>query len=309
MNLLSNKNKSIFFLKKENNNINTKDKISLILSSEFYWLREFTIPVNSKRAALEVLPSLFEDILPKDNYTYQIIKKNKNKFLCFAFINNDIFETIKTLDISLSQVEAVYFAQNEFTAYESFTISQEQYAYTNDILVKVPPSIKLNDCESLDNKLNDIKLSKNKVDLNLYKNIFSKKYLYIILFFLSVVSVLNALKYITYSNEISINQDLGTNLKREYKLPRTLIQMKSYIKNYDKKITKSLDLRKQIEYIISYKKYSKDMVFESLILKKTFFVLVVKNVDEDKFNNFVSKKYQVLNSQKVDKNVRMEIKL
>ena len=85
--------------------------------------------------------------------------------------------------------------------------------------------------------------------------------------------------------------------------------MKSFIKNYDKKITKSLDLRKQIEYIISYKKYSKDMVFESLILKKNFFVLVVKNVDEDKFNNFVSKKYQVLNSQKVDKNVRMEIKL
>lgn len=307
MNLLSNKNKIIYFLDKNNNKIESKDKITLILSPEFYWLRVFEIPVKSAKSALEVVPSLFEDYLPLNNYTYQVKKIKDNKFLCFAFSNDEVFEAIKNLGVSLNLVESIYFAQNEFTSYESFSINLNTYVYSNDILVKVPANIVINDCVNLDKNLNSLKLSRDKVNLKLYKNVLPKKLFFVFLFSLIFLSIVNLSKNIVYSNEIQNNEAQILLLKKEYKLPNTIIQTKSIIKNYDKKIKINIKYRELIKYLIQYKRISQKVIFQEININKKSFILYVKNVDIIKFKNHINKKYKKATSSINANILRMEI--
>lgn len=309
MSLLSNKSNNIFFLTKNNKNITSKDKISLILSPEFYWAKIFEIPVNNKSTALELLPALYEEFLPNNEYSYQVEKINKNTFMCFAYSNSEIFEEIKKLNIPLSQIDSIYFAQNEFNKYQYFSINNINYTYVNNLLVQIPNNIKLNSCENLHNKLNSLSLSKIKVDLKLYKNIMPQKYLFMSISFLIIISIINFSKYSSYKNEISLNELKKLELKKEYKLPLTSIQTRSLIKSSKNKVLFSLEIREKIKYIISYKKLSKDTIFTELELKKSSLILKVKNVNENNLKEFLRKKYKILNSKKENKLFEIEIKL
>ena len=81
-------------------------KVDIILSPEFYWIRIFDIPVKNIAQAKAVLPSLFEDILLKvGELSYQVIKLEEGKYLCFAYINKKVFEAIKNSGINLSLVK------------------------------------------------------------------------------------------------------------------------------------------------------------------------------------------------------------
>ena len=109
MNLVSsNKIKKIFLC--SNMKIYENSKVDIILSPEFYWVRIFDIPVKNITQAKAVLPTLFEDILSKvGELSYQVIKLEENKYLCFAYINKKIFEAIKQTGVNLSLVNGVSF--------------------------------------------------------------------------------------------------------------------------------------------------------------------------------------------------------
>ena len=90
MNLVLNKNSKIFLC--SNTKIETSFKVDIILSPEFYWVRIFDIPVKNITQAKNVLPTLFEDIVDSiSDLSYQVIKLEDNKYLCFAYINKRIY--------------------------------------------------------------------------------------------------------------------------------------------------------------------------------------------------------------------------
>ena len=104
MNIVSN-NKSRKIFLSSNTKIYETSKVDIILSPEFYWVRIFEIPVKNTTQAKAVLPTLFEDLLLKvTDLSYQVIKLEENKYLCFAYINKKIFEAIKNSGINLSLV-------------------------------------------------------------------------------------------------------------------------------------------------------------------------------------------------------------
>ncbi|NQY24146.1 MAG: hypothetical protein HRT41_08930 [Campylobacteraceae bacterium] len=307
MHLLSNKPVKIFFLEKNTTKIIPNEKMSLILSPEFYWTRFFELPVKSVAAAIEILPDLFEEFLPFNNYSYQAIKLADRKFLCFAYNNDEIYNMIKKLKFPISLIKNIYFAQNEFKDYESFSLNETSYMYINTILVKVPKNVNVKEIPVLDNNLQGLKLSKTKVALKLYKSLIDKKYLYLLLTFLFFLSSLNVLKILIYKTEINKNKNEMQNIKKRYHLPSTMLQTKSIIKNYDKKIEENIKIRAQIKHLVFYKKIEKNIIFKKIKIEDDSLIVYVNTTNSNKFKKYIEKKYSIKKAYFFKNTLRIEL--
>ena len=307
MHLLSNKPVKIFFLEKNTTKIIPNEKMSLILSPEFYWTRFFELPVKSVAAAIEILPDLFEEFLPFNNYSYQAIKLADRKFLCFAYNNDEIYNMIKKLKFPISLIKNIYFAQNEFKDYESFSLNETSYMYINTILVKVPKNVNVKEIPVLDNNLQGLKLSKTKVPLKLYKSLIDKKYLYLLLTFLFFLSSLNVLKILIYKTEINKNKNEMQNIKKRYHLPSTMLQTKSIIKNYDKKIEENIKIRAQIKHLVFYKKIEKNIIFKKIKIEDDSLIVYVNTTNSNKFKKYIEKKYSIKKAYFFKNTLRIEL--
>lgn len=305
MNIVSN-NKSTKIFLSSNTKIYETSKVDIILSPEFYWVRIFEIPVKNTIQAKAVLPTLFEDLLLKvGDLSYQVIKLEENKYLCFAYINKKIYEAIKQSGVNLSLINGIYFAQNECKEFREFCIEDKSFLYTNDeILVKVPNQV-LSEKVDLNEFLQSVNLSSNKVDIKLYSNLFNQKQIYAVMFICLVISVINFSKYFSYSNEISKENDKIEEIKKVNNLPSSMIQIDSIISSNKKVAQLEIKKREALEYIFS----NKDFEIKSLELQNDLLVINFLNVDKQKIEDFISKKYKITSSnvQNLILNIKVQL--
>lgn len=305
MNLVSSsKSKKIFLC--SNTKIYENSKVDIILSPEFYWVRIFDIPVKNIVQAKAVLPTLFEDILLKvGELSYQVIKLEDNKYLCFAYINKKIFEAIKNSGINLSLVNAVYFAQNECKDFRQFIVEDKSFLYTDDnILVKVPKEM-LSQKVDLNEFIHSVTLSSNKIDIKLYNNFLNTKQIVLVLIICSIVSVLNFSKYFSYKNEISKQDEKIQEIRALNNLPNSSIQTDSIINSNKKIAQKELNKREAIFYILSNNKIEiKDITLENDVLE-----INVLNTDKKKTEEYISSKYKIISSSVSGLNLNIKVQL
>ena len=304
MNIVSNKSKKIFL--STNSRVFENSKVDIILSPEFYWVRIFEIPVKNIFQVKQIIPTLFEDLIDEnEDLSYQVIKLEENKYLCFAYINQKIFEAIKESGLNLSLVNRVYFAQNECKEFSQFFIDGKSFLYTNDgILVKVPNEVIT---KSLDLKevINSINLSSNRVDIKLYNNFLTPKQINVVLLFCLVLLVLNFSKYFSYSNEISKIDEKIENLKKINNLPTSMIQIDSIISSNKKISQKEIEKREAIFYVLS----NKDFEVKNIELQNDVLSIDFLNVDKEKIIQHVSNKYKIIsnNTQDLILNIKVQI--
>jgi len=304
LNIVSNKSKKIFL--STNSRVFENSKVDIILSPEFYWVRIFEIPVKNIFQAKQIIPTLFEDLIDEnEDLSYQVIKLEENKYLCFAYINQKIFEAIKESGLNLSLVNRVYFAQNECKEFSQFFIDGKSFLYTNDgILVKVPNEVIT---KSLDLKevINSINLSSNRVDIKLYNNFLTPKQINVVLLFCLVLLVLNFSKYFSYSNEISKIDEKIENLKKINNLPTSMIQIDSIISSNKKISQKEIEKREAIFYVLS----NKDFEVKNIELQNDVLSIDFLNVDKEKIIQHVSNKYKIIsnNTQDLILNIKVQI--
>lgn len=305
MNIVSN-NKSRKIFLSSNTKIYETSKVDIILSPEFYWVRIFEIPVKNTTQAKAVLPTLFEDLLLKvTDLSYQVIKLEENKYLCFAYINKKIFEAIKNSGINLSLVNGVYFAQNECKEFRQFCVEDKSFLYTNDeILVKVPNEV-LSQKVEINEFLQNINLSSNKVDIKLYNNFLNQKQIYILMVVCLVVSFVNFSKYFSYSNEISKENEKIEEIKKANNLPSSMIQVDSIVNSNKKVAQNEIKKREALEYILSNGNFE----IKSLELQNDELSINFLNVDKQKIEEFISLKYKIIssNSQNLILNIKVKI--
>lgn len=305
MNIVSNnKSKKIFL--SSNTKIYETSKVDIILSPEFYWVRIFEIPVKNISQAKAVLPTLFEDLLLKvGDLSYQVIKLEDNKYLCFAYINKKIFEAIKQSGVNLSLVNGIYFAQNECKEFKEFCVEDKSFLYTNDeILVKVPNEV-LSQKIELNEFLQNINLSSNKVDIKLYNNFLNQKQIYILMFICGIIFVINFLKYFSYSNEISKENEKIEEIKKSNNLPSSMIQIDSII-NSNKKIAQNeIKKREILEYVLSNPNFE----IKSLELQNDELIINFLNVDKQKIESFLSSKYKIISSNTQNLILTIKVKI
>ena len=180
-----------------------EQKVDVILSPEFYWIRVFEIPVKTEKEALEVVPTLFEDVHSFSEFSYKVINISHNKFMVFAYSNSEIIEFIKKANLSLSQIRLVYFAQTELKDFQDFSIFNDSYSYSDDgILLKLPNSLK-QECISIEDKISALKLSNNNIDIKFYSNILDLKHLYKFSFLFIFFILMNLFRYFVYDKNIA----------------------------------------------------------------------------------------------------------
>ncbi len=304
MNLVSSKSKKIFLC--SDTKINETSKVDIILSPEFYWVRIFDIPVKNISQARAVVPTLFEDLLQDvTDLSYQVIKLETNKYLCFAYINQKIYEAIKQSGINLSLVNSIYFAQNECKNFKQFSVDDKSFLYTQDeILVKIPKEL-LSEKIDLKNYIENINLSANRVDIKLYSNFLTSKQINMILAFCLIFIVINFSKYFIYSNEISNLDKKMQDIKISNNLPNSMIQIDSIISSNKKIAQKEINKREAIYYILS----NNDFEIKNIELQNDILNIDFLNVNGKKLEEYISKKYKIIstNSSNLISNIKVQL--
>lgn len=304
MSLVSSKSQKIFLC--SNSKIETNSKVDIILSPEFYWVRVFELPVKTVSAAKQVLPTLFEDILETVNeLSYQVIKLEENRYLCFAYINKKIYEAIKSSGINLALVNSVYFAQNECKDYEQFSVDDKAFLYTNDnILVKVPNAL-LSQNVNLNDNLENITLSSNKVDIKLYNNLLSPKQINMIIIACLIICSINVFKIFDYQKSLNLVEENIEKIKANSSMPSSLLQVNSIINSYKKVIDLEEKKREALVYILQNKEFK----LSNLELKKDILNLSFEGADKNKIDKYLAKKYKIISSRVKDLVLNVEVKL
>lgn len=306
--LLSNQNRQKLFLCKTAY-FTTDSKVDLILSPEFYWVRIFEIPVKSKSEAMEVVPTLFEDILPAADFSYHAIKLEHNVYLCFAYENNTILEYIKKSNLNLSQISNIYFAQTELDDTKDFEFKNDSFTYsTEGILIKVPRVLVSNTVE-IEEELRMQKLSSNKIHIKFYSTVIESKFTYSFIFILSFLAVLNVVKYFVYEKNISILEVKTAQVKQSYNMPMSMIETNSILSKMKRTVSKDIKLRDSLDYIFKYKKGSAKGKIQKIKYSGNLLKIEFKGVNYAHAKNYLQKKFKIINNFRKKDVVSFEVKI
>jgi len=306
--LFSSKNINKIFLSKKSK-FDIKDKTDLILSPEFYWVRIFTVPVKTAKEALEVLPTLFEDILPLATFSYKAIKLSDEKYLSFAYNNDEILEHIKKSNLTFTQIGSVYFAQTELKEFSSFSIENSTYTYSEDELLLKIPNAFIQDAVNIEDNLNNLSFSNEKVDLKFYSNILDIKYLYKFSFLFLLFIIINIFRYSTYDKNIDLVAAKIDKIKQSYNMPQTMIQTNSIINKLQRKAKYEIKITQAMSYVLDFKKSIKKGTIEKISFKNKTLIIDFIDIDSSEIKQYLQKKYNI--SRNINKNnlTRIEMKI
>ena len=300
------------FLHANSSNVNSSDKLNVILSPQLYWVRIFELPLKNTKEVLEVLPSLFEDFIKEENLSYYCIKQDDNRYLSFAYDEKRILEYLKKTNIKLSQISGVYFAQNEFDSLvkqsgeSCMKVDNVCLSFINNLLVQIPLMLKTNIDNSID--IQNIPLSKHKIYIDNSSKYLDAKSSYFLSVVFLVIMIVNFIKVVDiniHNNGIIFKQN---GIQEKYNMPQSLLQTRSIIKNLTKVQNKQLSVRKLLGYILDAKKRFNLKILD---IKYTNNGCEVKftEVKAKKITNYLQKRYELTSAVVKDSVVKIGIKL
>jgi hypothetical protein len=224
-------------------------KVDVILSPSLYWVKKVVLPVKYLRDVKALLPSLFEDVLPKGNYSYTAYKSDES-FYIFAYEDKNILDTLHAKGITTAQVQNVYFAQSElFTIEKAVQIDSTHTLYKKDDILLLVPSTWIQLSENLD--LKKIVLSKNSIVLKQFSHLVNEKSLYTLAGVAIVFLILLASEYFITLDKISKVETLKEEVFTKAGLKETMFQNKSMLKDYKKIAKRQTKLRTEIVNILN----------------------------------------------------------
>jgi hypothetical protein len=243
--MLNKKNKILFL--DTTISYNCVQKVDIILSPQLYWVRILDIPKASKKDILGMVATIFEDFIDTAHYKFYTIKQNNDKYLSFAYNEDDIKVAIKNANLNINQITNMYFAQNELKVVNSFKINNNNFIYQDDILLKIPQELIMPKNDIVDFDVDGINLSKHKIYLNETNSFIDNKSIYIVSGIFFIFFIINIVKI--QINENIVNKFLQNqeNIKTKYKLLPTKMQTISIIKGLEIKHKQQIKLRKDFK--------------------------------------------------------------
>ena len=282
------------------------------MSPEYYWSRVFELPLNSINDVLKVLPNQFEEFIDIKDLKFYAKRIEKNKFLCFAYNESKILNSIDNSGLTLGQINNINFAQIELESF--FQNSNEScikidgvcLSYIDNKLVQIPLMLKVDINNDID--ISEVKLSSNSISLN-YENKYidgKTSYIYSVIFVL--FALLSFIKLFSNNQVINDIDNKILNIQSNSSMPSTSIQTKSIIKKLKKVSNKQLELRELFKYIFNINKMTKGTIL-SFDFKNDIIILKVKDVKAKKLTKYLEKKYTLDSATVKDKIVTIGFKL
>jgi len=212
-----------------------KEKVDIILSPQFYWIKKIDIPIKSQREAKKIAQNYFD---LKGNFLFDAVKIG-DTFFAIALDKN------LELNINKKYINSLRIAQVELYNFDEINIaSNYQLKKIEDILFCFP--INNSQAPNIDEILPNLKLS--NYTINLYNAVeIDKTSISLMLFIFLILNIsLDGLIY-TYKKELSNIKAKKEQLSK-YNLPLTNIQLDSIL--LDLKLTQknNIKLKKDLKF-------------------------------------------------------------
>jgi hypothetical protein len=254
--------------------VNIEGKVDIILLPSLYWFREEVLPAKNTQQAKKLAPSLFDAVIPEGVYSYHAQKRGDG-FWLFAYDELQIASSISDAGLRPSQVQSIYFAQNECAELQiPLEIDSEQVLVNNEGVLCILPSRYVDKKRSVEDFLRDLKLSKEKVSVNLFKNsLLDEKqinYLTAIVIIFIIIYTAAFLMEKHHYKQILIKEHA---LVEHYGLPETSFQLEGLKSSLENKQKRQIKIRKKLkelfevplknnEYIKSFEASMKKVSYE-----------------------------------------------
>ncbi len=299
----------IGLIDKKTGKIKVEDKISIILTPSYYWVKRAFLEVKFTSAALKYAPSIFEGMLPAGDYAYYAVK-TKKEYIFFAYDPDQIIASLKAKGIQAAQIAGIYFAQNEMLEITApiQCNKEDVIVVQNDTVLQVRKY--LVDESTVKRSLDDIQeLSKHKITLHKSSITHSIRELAPVLSVLGALIVLyTAQLFFTYSQQQELKAQ--SSVFSEYNLPPTFVQNSSIEKKLKNSFTSQKSFR-QFVYAILQLPLSERQYIENLSYEKELFTVVFKMEEYTRMQEIEGELKKSLGKQVkivIDKNI-MQVKI
>jgi hypothetical protein len=293
--------------------LNKKEKVNLILSPSFYWVKVFTIPVDTPNKALFLLPNLFEEYFDIAGYSFYTVKVGENQYLSFAYDEGKIIDKLKSLEIPQNKIVHIYFAQNEFKNLLSndeqiaLTYGDDVFIYEKELLVKVPNNL----AQQIEKKainLSSITLTENFVELHSYKKLTSNKSAQLASGILLGFAILLFVQTFFFKQLANSYPAKIETIKEQYNLPPTVIQTNAIVENYEKAMRQYKRYREALGYAIGANTLEGVTILE-INLENDILNLTYKTKESEKLENYLKKQFRKTNIYPENEKVKVRIEL
>jgi len=281
-----------------------KERIDIVLSPEFYWIKKIEFDIKNIRSAKKISPSLFEGSLPHNNFSFKVLKQDRN-FYAIAYDINEIKEEIENSGLNINSVKKLYFTQKEFENIDKCIKLDDFYslAKIENIWTKIP-KICSEESVDIENILNNLKLSNFFVTLSKKNEItIDKKLLKGIFVILVLLVASQVVELFSYNKELIEIEKKEKKILQDYSLPATMIQLRSIEKRLDKKLKMDLAKKELLKFIS--KLSIKGSKIKRLVIKKEEVLMEIEDEKEDIIENLkkeIEKSYKILKVKK-NKNI------
>jgi len=276
------------------------EPVNIILSPLFYWVKIESLPVKSIKKANKIAPSYFSGHIPDGEHKYFTIKHDgDNRFVLFAFDENEIINTLINSNIKLSLIRKIYFTQSECDMNHTHIIELDDSSYLakkDDVYVILPKSLVNTNDENIDTisqTLSHISLSSNNIPININSSFLSEKQLNLITLSLSVIIISLASQYFilksSYKN-LSISQIL---IMKKYKIPASALQLKSIKNSLLKKKKFEIKTKNNIQNLFDLPLVKGDFFRDISINQRTWSIRVIMQNDDnvEKYKEYLLDKF------------------
>jgi hypothetical protein len=239
--MLFNRNVQKVYIDTDTPAVKSEEMLDIILSPAYYWVKRQPLPVRYLREARKLLPSLFEDTLPKGHYSYTAYKEGDD-YLLFAYSDKTILDALAAKGIKSSQIHKVYFAQSEFGTMETplQVDTQSALSIQGGIVVKLPLQFTR---EAVPLDLNAHRVSPYDIDLARYAHIADQRIIARISVFMALLTLLFGTEWAIVAAKTGTLETKRTELFDRYGLPSTAIQNEAILKRLEKRYAEQSALR------------------------------------------------------------------
>lgn len=282
---------TLFLDLKRECDVDREKKYTIVLSPSLYWIKKVSLPLHHVHEVKKIVATIFEDILPEGNYSYDVIKDG-DAFLLFAYEDSKIKSLLEKRGIALSKVTAITFAQ--FVYKDRFLpckVSQDEVLTQQDGIVLLLPCQWFDNVDDLEDKKVDTTALKHTIELQQFNHIIDKKILYKGIFVLAFFILLLGIEYITLLEQKESIEKQKEALFLKYSLKPTMMQNRAILQKYEKIDHIERNLR---EYLASFLDLSlkKGERIEKIYLHDKKLIVTFSGVKKTEIKALLSKFYK-----------------
>ena len=254
----------LVFVDTQSVDVHSEEKLDIILSPRYYWVKRQVLPVKYLRDVKKLLPSLFEDTLEEGKYSYSAYKEGE-EYLLFAYKDKEILDQLSACGIEAHHINKIYFAQSEFDTIETPVSFDDEVLFVKDGVVVQLPRVLVE--ESNDVNLESHELSNHTINLARYSHIADDTSMRKFMIFMGVLIALFASEWIIVESKLANIETLQEGVFEKEGLRASTIQNRAILTRLDKRYTRQKAIRELSGMFLDIKLQGKERLIRLELVK------------------------------------------